>query len=309
MTFFYLSILSFLFYIFLFIYIQPDNEKTLFDPCVLIILIYFGVYIAPSIEVILFGKWNDNIYQVDIEILERLSTYSFIFINTFSLFYIFTDKLFKIKLKNDLKQYTDINPVIYFKYIIFCTIIIKILFTYYGVGSTGDYTSDVLARYSIPLFIAQSLNIMQNIVWVSIFFLIASTIQKKHKLLSIKYIWIVYVIYFIDMIIYKSRSNFVLLTIIIALGFNLNKKFIGIKKESIFLVTLAALMELFSQIRSDAYEGISIEGSTFTTPSEFLSVYNNALFIIGLENTNNSVSWTPTRTRAPKKMTTFAFSS
>lgn len=270
------------------VFAQSADRRSIFDPGVLTIGIFSYCYLAPTI---LAFTASDTLLDDDIKSIETLSLYGFLFTMTFFVCYTNVDRLFSTKSITNATPAKAIAPSLCFFITVSCIGIHKFIMNSYGVGDSSEYSEQYIIRAEMPLLIAQGLNVLGKLILLSQITLLCSIYSSaRGNNISMKFVYIVGAILFVDMMLTQSRSNFVTYAMISigAYGFYEARSRLG--REIVFSMLFVFSMSLFAVIRASAYGGQYFSLLDFLMPSEFTAIYNNAIHLIYLNSTTDYIA-------------------
>jgi oligosaccharide repeat unit polymerase len=255
---------------------QPKSRRTILDPGVLLVSLFSLCYLAPGLAIMggaeLFGD------SLILDYAESVSLYGCVFVPAFTLFYEFVMRL-PIAPRVDNRKYKW-SPGIYLFFLLAIFALIKSILLYFGVGSSDEYVDQYAQRAAMPLGVSQFINVVGSFQFILLCLLVSRGLRMGAKQSAILVLGLVALVYFADMLITKSRANFVTLAIMVACGHSFYRKPIGIAKEAIVGVGFILLMGLFAVLRAGG-----TAGSASLLPSEFTAIYGNAIHMVRIEGT------------------------
>jgi len=267
---------------------QPAGWRTIFEPGVVILGLFSFCYLIPAIAIIFGGK---ILSTVDMRSVELISLYGCLFTVSFLFFYMVLKPIYHIKVMPKIYLSIYWSPYKCFVGFILVFIIIKIILYYFGVGETGGYSGQYIVRKSIPQVTRQLLNVLSSLQWLFLYILVASSfyssVRKQKK--AMYYLWIATFIFIGDMLFTYSRSQFVTLLFIFIASYTFYMKPIGLKKETAISFFLVFLLGVFSFLREATFGFSNIDWLSVLVPSEFASIYNNAMHLMTIHATSDFV--------------------
>lgn len=269
------------------IYIQTAGLRTIFEPGLLIVLLFSLCYLLPALPV-LFGF---NVIPLDkTDGIETVSQYGVLFVFFFTLFY----SLLKARFNKRILSASSVNvawkPKIFLIEFLFIFILIKFVMFVYGVGDSDDYAQQYVARAGMPPLVNQAIALLQSLQWMLVCLLLVTGLASGSRKNYPRYIPIVFVCFFLDMLATNSRSNFVTLTIMFMAGYTFYRRPIGLKMEVALAFVFVSAMGVFAFRRVVAGAESSFDILNIFIPSEFIVIYLNALHLVSLSGTPEFVS-------------------
>jgi oligosaccharide repeat unit polymerase len=263
--------------------IQQTGRRTLFDPGLIVVVLFSLCYLLPAY--LFFIDPNNVAWQfmsIDVQTVEMVSLYGFVFMVFFTIFYIAIPNLFssKINFVSTIKR----RPELYLFLIVLLCIIRNFIFWKYGVRS-GDYIDQYVVRAAIPVLLNQMLNVSGGVLWMFIYALLSSCFSSCSRNKSLSYIGIVFLIFFVEMLLSNSRSMFVFLTIVTIVTYIFYNRPFGIKKEIFYSSVFVLIMHVFSFKRELHFSAASVSLLNILIPAEFIMIYRNAAHLVSMSGT------------------------
>jgi oligosaccharide repeat unit polymerase len=265
---------------------QPIDRRTIFEPNVLILGLFSLCYLVPTLAIV-FG--TGILQMINQESVELLSQYGFLFVLSF----LFFNKLLERFPRRLFFSARKLN--LYWSpkqcFIVFCLFFsaIKIILNYYGVNDSDVYSEQYIVRASIPTIIAQGINILQSVKWISLCLLLVSSFNYSATKYSLHYIVILFFVLLVDMWFTNSRSEFVTFSILFIATYTLYNRPIGLKKEIGFAVIFILMLGIFALKRVTSDGTTSLNLVSIVIPSEFIFIYRNAHHLASISNTTEFV--------------------
>jgi oligosaccharide repeat unit polymerase len=257
------------------------NRRSFFDPGVLIVLLFAFCYLLPTLAV--QSGLDVAVVTDDRGVVELLSLYGILFVLSFTFFYLRIGVFFDLhKAPNSNVSYSW-NPRICFALMVMCFVVQKVILAAYGVGSAGDYSDQYILRAEMAAEVSQFINLMGGVILISTaVFLCAAMAPSNYGNRRVTLlIAVTFVIYLVDMALTQARSNLITFIFLFVGVFSFYRSHIGLVKEILFSIILLLSMSLFALFRSSEFSSdYSISWITIVIPSEFISIYNNALQLL-----------------------------
>jgi oligosaccharide repeat unit polymerase len=261
---------------------QPIDHRTIFEPNVLILGLFSLCYLAPTLAIVL----GADILQIDnLSSIELLSQYGALFVLSFVIFNKALQRFPRRRLFPALNLKICWSPKKCFIGFVLFFVILKIILKYYGVGDSDEYSAQYLIRASIPTIIAQVINLLQSVQWIFVFLLLASSFYSSTRKYSLRFIGLVFFVLLVDMWFTNSRSLLVTFTIVLMAAYTFYNRPIGLKKEIGFAILFILFMGIFAFKRVVLDGAINNDLLSVMLPSEFISIYRNALHLTSISNT------------------------
>jgi oligosaccharide repeat unit polymerase len=267
---------------------QPTGRRTVFEPGLVILGLFSFCYLVPAIAIIFGGN---VLLVVDMLSVELISLYGCFFTMSFLFFYMILRRIHRVQVLPGFSLSIHWSPYRCFIGFILVFIIIKVILSYFGVGDTGDYSGQYIERKSIPQVIRQLLNVLSSLQWMFLYVLAASSFySSSHKQKkSMRYLWIAVLIFIGDMLLTHSRSQFVTLTLVLIAAYTLYMRPVGLKKETTIAFLFVLILGVFSFLRETSTGISDIDWLSVLVPSEFASIYRNAMHLMTLQGTTEFV--------------------
>lgn len=270
---------------------QPYGSRSLFEPGLAIAGLFSLCYLLPAAVFLTNSVDVDSINTIDSSgfkvLVDVASQYGFVFMVCFVFAYcIKVPKYFAVA-KNSAWS-INISPKFCFILIATSFFVKTVMLWIYGVRS-GDYIDQYAIQQSMPFFVVQMLNLLNGVRWVLIYLLLSSTFSSTPRNKSLRYIWLVFLIFFVDMLFSNSRSELVSLTIVFFAACTFYNRSFGLKKELLFIGAFTLFMNAFTFIRLTQFESADVSFLNILIPSEFMMIYRNALHLIYLSGSHDFV--------------------
>jgi oligosaccharide repeat unit polymerase len=269
---------------------QPADRRTIFEPGVLTLALFSLCYLLPAVVAIVVGV--DLVPAENLRAaVEVLSEYGLVFVVSFAFFYTATTALFsrfRITPRSSRKRLYP-KPISCLVAAASILAVTKLILLAYGVGG-GEYGEQYVVRMSMPAAISQGLNVMQGLQMMLILMFAAYGFNaypsRKWKLLATFTV----AVYLADMFFTHSRSNFVMLLLVLVAAYSFHGRPIGIKKEIAFAVLFILVLNAFAFLRVTESGSAPIEAATVLVPSEFLFIFRNAVHLSAVVGTPDFVA-------------------
>lgn len=265
---------------------QPAGRRTIFEPGVVIVGLFSLCYLLPALAITFGGNILPSVNMASVELV---SLYGFVFMLAFLFFYKTMKVVSRVRVLPPKSISIRWSPKSYFIGFILFFVITRMIFAYYGVRDSGDYTEQYIVRRSIPQIIAQSLNLLNCFQWMFIYLLLLSSFVSSARKRSWCFLWITAFILFYDMWLSNSRSLFVTFVIVFIAAYIFHNRPIGLKKELVFAFLFILIMSVFSFKRVASDSARDIDFIDILIPGEFISVYRNATHLMSLSGTPDFV--------------------
>lgn len=272
--------------LFLLLKAQPAGRRTIFEPGFLLVGLFSLCYLLPTLIIV---SGMDFYFPIDESYINKLSIYGVLFSLSFSIFY---SKLKNLSFGGIVYRYSTGNYLakdncfLLFLIIFFIT---KIVSKFYGIGNSGEYGDQYLIRLSMPSYVSQILNMLESLKWMLIYIIFSYGFDFSLRDNSLRIVFITWTIFLLDMLLTNSRSNFVTYCIVAIAAYIFYNRPFGIKKEIFASFFFILALGCFSFIRDKSFGSLGLSMSQVLVPSEFLSIYANAMHFLSIIDTNDYI--------------------
>ena len=284
--------ISVIFSIFILLNMQNKlyRRLTIFDPGILFVSLFAACYLLPSLAILFFGEIDDTGLLLSNDSANRVSLYGVLFIWAFTISYLSIGRgsRSRIGVRQSNIELPSLNSCV----ILYVVLFLASRITLAQFGASGaesdDYSLQYLVRSQMPSLVSQALNISRNLQFVLIYLILSYCFSlDTNRVLQWPLVTIGGLLV-VEMLVTKSRATFVIFLLLYFGARAFYGKSVGIKWEIFitFLVVLA--MNTFAIMRSgDSSFG---DASVASIPSEFMSIYRNAVHLISIEGTGEFVN-------------------
>lgn len=273
--------------IFVLILIQPTGRRTIFEPGVLIVELFSLCYLLPALAV-LFGA--DILPMADEDNVELVSLYGFLFVASFVSFYLVLKGYSRWHIFPASDVNISLHPARCLLGFFTLFLITKLLAGYYGVGDSAEYAQQYIIRASMPPIVNQMIVLFQSMQWMFVYLLLATSLSSSSRAHSMRYVLIAGLIFAGEMWLTNSRSNFVAFCIMFMAAYILFKRPIGLIKEMLLASLFVVIIGIFAFKRLDPERVVDFNLLDIIIPSEFISIYGNAIHWASLLGTSDFVA-------------------
>lgn len=265
---------------------QKIERRTIFDPGVLVLSLFSLCYLFPTLAI----RYGSDILPLDDNAsINVISIYGSLFVSSFIFFYLGISNFIKRKEIPYNIKYRYWSPKSCFYLILIIHAITKIISISYGIGESDEYADQYIIRMSMPVAVSQILNVMGGVKFLLTCLLICSTLSKSTNTRNFRYLYIVALVFFSDMLLTQARSNFVTFCLLFAGSYNFYRQPIGILKEALISLGFLLMMGGFAIVRSGGLGGGVFGVIDVLLPSEFIAVYRNALYLVTIAGSSDFI--------------------
>ncbi|MFT3858147.1 MAG: O-antigen polymerase [Aquabacterium sp.] len=264
--------------------LDEGDDRTLFTPGILIILLLSFCYLLPSLVLVGGALLGDG---SDITFPERISVYGICFVLAFTGAYAFLASRLPVMTAEVGGGRLLMGERRAFWGFLLVFVVIKGTLKFYGVGDSDEYSDQYLVRRTMPQSVNQMISVLVGAQWMFIYAALASFYNGDKTLKSFNVVFGIGALLFIDMLFTHSRSVFVTYTFVAFAAYCLYRKPLGLWKELLLVTPFFVGMGLFSFLRVDG--PVQVGWLQLLIPGEFVSIYSNALHMVRVEGTPDFV--------------------